>query len=244
MAARSSEIARSPEVAPVLALPAEAGRPATADLAGLDDLALLSLVQSLPLASQWRAAACELLVTRYQVLVRSCVRAYRGGPVPTEDLMQVGYYGLLKAISHFDPAAARQPGRLRAALHQRRAQAVLPRQALGAPRRPAGAGADPPGPRRDRAADPPAGPHPGRLRPGPAPGSQRGQGAAGPAGAAGLPAVLAGRAADRLRQPRSPWPTPSARRIPGSTTCSACTPSPPTGRAAPARAADPDHGLR
>ena len=110
MAARSSEIARSPEVAPVLALRAEAGRPATADLAGLDDLALLSLVQSLPLASQWRAAACELLVTRYQVLVRSCVRAYRGGPVPTEDLMQVGYYGLLKAISHFDPAAGASLG--------------------------------------------------------------------------------------------------------------------------------------
>ena len=89
----------------MLARPAEPGRPATADLAGLDDLALLALVQSLPLASQGRAAACELLVTRYQGLVRSCVRPYRGSPVPTEDLMQVGYYGLLKAISHFDPAA-------------------------------------------------------------------------------------------------------------------------------------------
>jgi len=106
MAARSSEAARSPEVAPVLALTAEPDRPATADLAGLDDLALLSLVRTLPLASQWRAAACELLVTRYQGLVRSCVRPYRGSPVPTEDLMQVGYFGLLKAISHFDPAAA------------------------------------------------------------------------------------------------------------------------------------------
>jgi len=90
----------------VLALTAEPDRPATADLAGLDDLALLSLVRTLPLASQWRAAACELLVTRYQGLVRSCVRPYRGSPVPTEDLMQVGYFGLLKAISHFDPAAA------------------------------------------------------------------------------------------------------------------------------------------
>jgi RNA polymerase sigma-B factor len=46
-----------------------------------------------------------LLVTRYQGLVRSCVRGYRGSPVPTEDLMQVAYLGLLKAISHFDPAA-------------------------------------------------------------------------------------------------------------------------------------------
>ena len=79
--------------------------PTREDLAGLDDLALLSLVQSLPLASPWRAAACELLVIRYQGLVRSCVRPYRGSPVPTEDLMQVGYFGLMKAIGHFNPAA-------------------------------------------------------------------------------------------------------------------------------------------
>jgi RNA polymerase sigma-B factor len=106
MTARSSQVARSPEVAHALPLQTEPGRPATADLAGLDDLALLSLVRTLPLASQGRAAACELLVTRYQGLVRSCVRPYRGSPVPTEDLMQVGYFGLLKAISHFDPGAA------------------------------------------------------------------------------------------------------------------------------------------
>jgi RNA polymerase sigma-B factor len=98
MAARSSEAARFSEVGP--------DGLTRADLARLDDLALLSLVHALPLASQWRAAACELLVTRYQGLVRSCVRPYRGSPVPTEDLMQVAYFGLLKAISHFDPAAA------------------------------------------------------------------------------------------------------------------------------------------
>jgi RNA polymerase sigma-B factor len=74
------------------------------ELAGLEDHALLGLVQSLPRSSPARAAACELLVTRYQGLVRSCVRPYWGGPVPTQDLMQVGYLGLLKAISHFDPA--------------------------------------------------------------------------------------------------------------------------------------------
>jgi RNA polymerase sigma-B factor len=66
---------------------------------------LLGLVQSLPQGSHRRAAACELLVTRYQGLVRSCVRPYRGTPVPTQDLMQVGYLGLLKAINHFDLAA-------------------------------------------------------------------------------------------------------------------------------------------
>ena len=88
-----------------MAAPSSDAVPTREDLAGLDDLALLSLVRSLPVASQWRAAACELLVIRYQGLVRSCVRPYRGSPVPSEDLMQVGYFGLMKAIGHFNPAA-------------------------------------------------------------------------------------------------------------------------------------------
>jgi RNA polymerase sigma-B factor len=100
MAARSSPGARSSEAA----LFSEAV-PTREHLAGLDDLALLSLVQSLPMASPWRAAACELLVIRYTGLVRSCVRPYRASPVPSEDLMQVAYFGLMKAIGHFNPAA-------------------------------------------------------------------------------------------------------------------------------------------
>jgi RNA polymerase sigma-B factor len=103
MAAHSS--ATVPAANPVPALPAAPTWAVKGELAGLDDQALLGLVQSLPRGSQRRAAACELLVTRYQVLVRSCVRPYRGSPVPTEDLMQVAYLGLLKAISHFDPVA-------------------------------------------------------------------------------------------------------------------------------------------
>ena len=75
------------------------------ELAGLDDQALLGLVRLSPQASERRAAACELLVTRHQGLVWSCVRRYMSGPEPAEDLMQVGYVGLLKAISKFDPAA-------------------------------------------------------------------------------------------------------------------------------------------
>jgi len=93
-----------PATDPVIGQPAAPWWAVKEELADLDDQALLSLVQSLPQASQRRAAACELLVTRYQGLVRSCVRPYWGGPVPTQDLMQVGYLGLLKAISHFDPA--------------------------------------------------------------------------------------------------------------------------------------------
>jgi RNA polymerase sigma-B factor len=76
----------------------------TKELAGLDDQALLGLVRLSPQASERRTAACELLVTRHQGLVRSCVRPYLRSPEPAEDLMQVGYVGLLKAISNFDPA--------------------------------------------------------------------------------------------------------------------------------------------
>lgn len=47
-----------------------------------------------------RATAESLLV-----LVKSCVRPYQGSPESTEDLMQVGYVGLLKAINNFDPAS-------------------------------------------------------------------------------------------------------------------------------------------
>jgi hypothetical protein len=36
------------------------------DLAGLDDRELLDIVRLSPRASQRRAAACELLITRYQ----------------------------------------------------------------------------------------------------------------------------------------------------------------------------------
>ena len=44
------------------------------ELAGLDDRALLGIFRLLPRASERRAAACELLVSRNQGLVWSCVR--------------------------------------------------------------------------------------------------------------------------------------------------------------------------
>ena len=68
------------------------------------DEELLARCRELPADSKERAAARELLVRRYEPLVRQCVRAYRGSPEPVEDLMQVGYVGLLKAINNFDPA--------------------------------------------------------------------------------------------------------------------------------------------
>jgi RNA polymerase sigma-B factor len=65
---------------------------------------LLDRCRAWPLGSDERAAACEALVERYSGLVRACVRRYRNSPEPVEDLMQVGYVGLLKAINNYNPA--------------------------------------------------------------------------------------------------------------------------------------------
>ena len=75
-----------------------------AELGELSDEELLVRFRALPRDSHERGVACEILVERYERLVRSCVRQYRGSPEPVEDLMQVGYVGLLKAINNFDPS--------------------------------------------------------------------------------------------------------------------------------------------
>ena len=77
------------------------------ELAELDDRELLGITGSLPRFSQRRIAACELLVGRYRGLVWSCVQRYRRGAESAEDLMQVGYVGLVAAINNFDPAVGR-----------------------------------------------------------------------------------------------------------------------------------------
>jgi RNA polymerase sigma-B factor len=73
------------------------------DLAGLQDAELLRIVRSQPLGSEQSDAACEVLVSRHRYLVRSEARRYMRGPEPAEDLLQVGYVGLLKAVRNFDP---------------------------------------------------------------------------------------------------------------------------------------------
>jgi RNA polymerase sigma-B factor len=75
-----------------------------ATLAECDDGALLEHIRTRPNGDVVRELACELLVGRYESLVRSCVHRYRDTPELVEDLMQVGYVGLLKAINNFDPA--------------------------------------------------------------------------------------------------------------------------------------------
>jgi RNA polymerase sigma-B factor len=72
--------------------------------AGPDDNDLVRTVQSHPRGSAQREAACEALIARYQNLVGACVHRYRESPEAPEELMQVGYVGLLKAINNFDPA--------------------------------------------------------------------------------------------------------------------------------------------
>lgn len=73
------------------------------ELQALPDNSLLARLRTLPRKAAEREAICEILVSRYAGLVRSCVRPYRQSPEPAEDLLQVGYVGLLKAINNFDP---------------------------------------------------------------------------------------------------------------------------------------------
>jgi RNA polymerase sigma-B factor len=88
---------------PAEVLPVPAGR-LRQDLEGLENGKLLVIVRSLPRGNRRREAACDVLVSRHSGLVRSCVRRYSRSPGLFEDLMQVGYVGLMKAISNFDPA--------------------------------------------------------------------------------------------------------------------------------------------
>ena len=78
--------------------------PLEAALERLSDGDLLSRCRAHERTSTEWAAACDVLVRRYTPLVRACVRQYRDSPEPAEDLMQVGYLGLLQAIRNYDPA--------------------------------------------------------------------------------------------------------------------------------------------
>jgi RNA polymerase sigma-B factor len=84
--------------------PAAGAHTSGRNLAGLDDGELLAIARALPQADERAAAARELLVTRHRSLVAACVARYRRSPEQAEDLMQVGYVGLMKAINNFDPA--------------------------------------------------------------------------------------------------------------------------------------------
>lgn len=84
-----------------------AGPPARprADLCAEPDEVLLGWIRGADSSRELRSAAREILVERYHKLVASCVRPYRNSPEQVDDLMQVGYVGLLKAINNYDPGA-------------------------------------------------------------------------------------------------------------------------------------------
>ena len=108
-----------------------------ADLHALSDDALLARLRSLQRGCAERDAIGEILVGRYRKLVSACVRQYRGSPEPPEDLMQVGYVGLLKAINNYDPAYGdslmayarpRVTGEIKRHFRDKRWQMRVPRQ--------------------------------------------------------------------------------------------------------------------
>jgi RNA polymerase sigma-70 factor (sigma-B/F/G subfamily) len=99
---------------------------------------LIRLVQTLPHGDVRRDRACEVLVTRYGHIVRMAVARYRVSPDVAEDLAQVGYLGLMKAITNFDPvvgeslAAYAQPcvsGEIKRHFRDKRWQVRVPRPA-------------------------------------------------------------------------------------------------------------------
>jgi RNA polymerase sigma-B factor len=77
-------------------LPAYSAAP---DLTALSDAELARLLDDPRLGDDARAT----LVSRYQTLVRSSAHQYQLPAQHYEDLVQVGYLGLMKAINNFDP---------------------------------------------------------------------------------------------------------------------------------------------
>src|SRR5215467_10415235 len=100
-------MARGPRPAMITAIqePVQVCDVPAAELEQLDDMELLGMIRALPRDSSVRDMASEVLVNRYRPLVKSCVRRFQNSPEPYEDLLQVGYVGLIKAINNYDPEA-------------------------------------------------------------------------------------------------------------------------------------------
>lgn len=69
-----------------------------------DQLENLSDEDLCALGRAGRRQAEDVLATRYHWLVRACARPYFLIGGDTEDLMQEGMFGLIKAMREFDPA--------------------------------------------------------------------------------------------------------------------------------------------
>ena len=68
----------------------------------LSDVDLLEVVRTQPKGSAPREAATTELVSRYKSLVVSCAARYAASPESRDELVQVGYLGLMRAITHYD----------------------------------------------------------------------------------------------------------------------------------------------
>jgi RNA polymerase sigma-B factor len=69
----------------------------------VDDVDLITIVQTLPPGDTRREAAYEELIDRYRPTVHGCALRYALNHEMAEDLIQAGYVGLMSAINRFDP---------------------------------------------------------------------------------------------------------------------------------------------
>src|SRR5215472_1918947 len=82
------------------------GRPGAAGTRRLEsasDQDLVMVVRARPDDDEDHALAKELLVARYEPMVRACAARWLDGHGSVEELTHVGYVGLLKAVATFDP---------------------------------------------------------------------------------------------------------------------------------------------
>ena len=96
----------SPGFIPPAARPRRVARSASGVAVRRPDLLDLSDAQLAGLLDEpgQCADAREALVHRYEPVVQATAREYRPPAQYHEDLLQVGYLGLLKAVSNFDPS--------------------------------------------------------------------------------------------------------------------------------------------
>ncbi|MBV9792575.1 MAG: sigma-70 family RNA polymerase sigma factor [Actinobacteria bacterium] len=88
----------------LLSRPVTPENPGPLDLAALSDAELAQLLDDPEHGDEARTA----LVARYQGLVRNSAHQYQLPAQHYEDLVQVGYVGLMKAINNFDPTVRQE----------------------------------------------------------------------------------------------------------------------------------------
>ena len=142
MQVRAGDESANPEESAIVAVGGEPDvAAASARLDDVSDDDLLALYREHARGSREQTAACEVLVSRCVPLVRACVRPYRASLESAEDLMQVGYLGLMKALHNYDPAFGRALRAYAAPCITRGDQAAFSRQAMADPCNPPAPGA-------------------------------------------------------------------------------------------------------